>query len=68
MLLEVTNTRFETAHSLHLLLCKGRAKVKGKGKDLSSHIRIGEGRWRTPTNKTGHLSKPKSTSLSTASE
>jgi len=56
---EATNTRFETAHSLHLLLCKGKARVKGKGNDLSSHIKTGEGRWQTPTNKSGHLSKPK---------
>jgi len=51
--MEATNTRFETAHSLHLLLCKGR------GKDLSSHIRTGKDRWQTPTDQIGHLNKPR---------
>ena len=58
--MEALSIRCETAHSLHLLLDKGKARVKGKGNDPSSHIKIGEGRWPTPTNKTGHLSKLKS--------
>jgi len=57
---EALSIRCEIAHFLHLLLDKGKARVKGKGKgnDPSSHIRTG-GWWPTPINKTGHLSKLK---------
>jgi len=56
---EALSIRFGTAHFLHLLLDKGKARVKGKGSAPSNRIRIGEGRRPTPTSKTGHHSKLK---------
>ena len=57
--MEALNIRFGTAHFLHLLLDKGKARVKGKGSDPNNHIGTEEGRRPTPISRTGHLSKLK---------
>jgi len=50
---EALNTKFEIAHSLHLLL----ARDKDKNNDPSNHIKTGVGRRPTPTSRTWHFSK-----------
>ena len=59
--MEALSIRFGTAHFLHLLLDKGKARIKGKGKgsDPNNHIRIGKGRRPTPISRTRPLSKLK---------
>ena len=57
--MEALSIRFGTAHFLHLLLDKGKARVKGKRRNATYHIRTEEGRWPTLTSKIGHLSKLK---------
>ena len=58
--MEALGIRFRTAYFLHLLLDKGKARVKGKGSDPNNHIITGEGRRPTPISKIGHLTKLKS--------
>jgi len=51
---EVINTKFGTAHSLHPLPGKGRGRVKYKDSGPNHHTRVGEGRRLTTTSSTGH--------------
>ena len=52
--MEATSIKFGTAHSIHPLLDKNKARVKGKASDPNNHTITGEGRRSTPTNSTGH--------------
>ena len=57
--MEILSIRLGTAHFFHLVLDKGKVRIKGKGSDPNNHIRIREGRQPIPTSRTGHLSKLK---------
>jgi len=58
---EALNTKCGTAHFPYLLPAKNKDIVRDRDKDSdpSNHTRIGVDRQSTPTNRTGHLSKPR---------
>ena len=57
--MKATSIKFRTAHYLHTLPGKDKARVKGTGNGPNNPTRIGEGRQPTPTSSTGHRSRHK---------